>query len=206
MRRAVVAYPILAEHDRQWMEGVRARHDPSAGRIAAHFTLVFPTEVAEAPLVARVRNALQSRASIPVAPRRAGAFPNVIDNSACVVLLVDEGRAELMAVHDTLYDGILAARRRRDIPFVPHVTVGVRPHLGECERIASQRSAEPRIVRALLNSVAVIEVGEDSLDVRRQPAADRLRRRCTLTNSAKGMEHGVRRGPGKAPAPVRRDV
>jgi hypothetical protein len=47
-RFAVVTYPSLSEDDRRWIEGVRARHDPLALRIAAHVTLVFPTEVGTA--------------------------------------------------------------------------------------------------------------------------------------------------------------
>ena len=40
--RAVVAFPLLDADDRQWIEAVRAKHDPEAKRIPAHFTLVFP--------------------------------------------------------------------------------------------------------------------------------------------------------------------
>ena len=40
--RAVVAFPLLDADDRQWIESIRAKHDPEAKRIAAHFTLVFP--------------------------------------------------------------------------------------------------------------------------------------------------------------------
>ena len=161
MRRlAVVAYPTLSDDDRQWIEGIRARYDPLASRIAAHFTLVFPTEVAEVPVVAQVRNALQSLESIPVVLRRAAAFPDAFGSGYYVFLLAEKGHPELLAVHDTLYEGVLAAHRRRDIPFVPHVTVGAHPQLGDCERIASQLNEEHRIVRARINSVDVIEVGE----------------------------------------------
>ena len=40
--RAVVTFPLLDADDRQWLESIRAKHDPEAKRIAAHFTLVFP--------------------------------------------------------------------------------------------------------------------------------------------------------------------
>ena len=159
-RLAVVAYPTLSDDDRHWIEGIRARYDPLASRIAAHFTLVFPAEVAEAPVVALVKDALQSLESIPVVLRRAAAFPNATGSGYYVFLLADEGSPELLEVHDTLYNGVLAAHRRRDIPFAPHVTVGAHPQLEECERIASQLKEERRIVRARIDSVDVIEVIE----------------------------------------------
>jgi 2'-5' RNA ligase len=157
---AVVAYPTLSDDDRQWIEGVRVRHDPLASRIAAHVTLVFPTEVREAPVVAHVRSALQFCESIPVVLRGAVAFPDRVGSGYYVFLLAEEGYAELLAVHDALYNGVLADHRRRDIPFVPHVTVGAHPQLGECERIANQLNEERRIVRAQINNVDVIEVDE----------------------------------------------
>jgi hypothetical protein len=40
--RAVVAFPTFEAADRQWIESIRAKHDPEAKRIAAHFTLIFP--------------------------------------------------------------------------------------------------------------------------------------------------------------------
>ncbi len=155
---AVVAYPTLSDGDREWIEGIRIRYDPLASRIAAHFTLVFPTAVAEAPLVAQVRNALKCASPIPVVLRRASAYSDAIGSGCYVFLLAEEGHRELLAVHDTLYRGALTAYRRPDIPFVPHVTVGAHPKMSECERIANQVNAESRIVRAWINGVDVIEV------------------------------------------------
>jgi 2'-5' RNA ligase superfamily protein len=130
-RLAVVAYPTLSDDDRGWIEGLRARYDPLASRIAAHFTLVFPMEVTEAPIVAQVRTALQSSPSIPVVLRRAAAVPDASGSGHFVFLLAEEGHPELVAA-----SGAAA-----------------------CERIAGQLNDERRIVRARINSVAVIEVG-----------------------------------------------
>ena len=77
--------------------------------------------------------------------RRAVAFRDPIGDGHYVFLLAEEGHQELLALHDALYDGILAGHRRRDIPFVPHLTVGAHPQLGECERIANQLNEERRI-------------------------------------------------------------
>ena len=159
-RLAVVAYPTLSDEDRQWIEGVRVRHDPQASRIAAHVTLVFPTEVAEASVVAQVRTAAQLYESISLVLRRATTCPDAIEGGYYVALPAEEGHAALLAVHDALYDGVLAAHRRRDIPFEPHVTVGAHPDLHECERIAKRMNEERRIVRARIDSVDVIDVGE----------------------------------------------
>jgi 2'-5' RNA ligase len=157
-RLAVVAYPILSDDDRQWIESIRARYDPLAPRLAAHLTLVFPTEVAPAPVVAQVRQSLRAAASMAVVLRRAIAFRDPIGDGHYIFLLSEEGHQQLLALHDALYDGILAGHRRRDIPFVPHITVGAHPQLDECERIADQLNEERRTLRARINSLDVIEV------------------------------------------------
>ena len=162
-RRAVVAYPTLAAEDREWIEGIRTRYDPLASRIAAHFTLVFPVDVAEAPLVNQVRSALRPTTPIRALLRRAAAFPDPIAGGAHVFLLAEEGKRELMTAHDALYQGILATHRHPDIPFVPHLTVGAHPEVAECERIADQLNRSGRIVQAWIDTVDVIEIDESAI-------------------------------------------
>ena len=74
-------------------------------------------------------------------------------------LLPETGYAQLLGLHELLYDGVLASHRRRDIPFVPHVTVAACSQPGQCERIADQLNEESRVVNASVHSVDVIEVG-----------------------------------------------
>jgi 2'-5' RNA ligase len=157
---AVVAYPVLSADDRRWIEDIRTRYDPMASRIAAHFTLVFPTDVAGDAMLAHVENAVQSVCAFPVVLRRAATVPDAIGSGHHVFLLADTGYAELLALHESLHDGTLARHKRRDIPFVPHVTVAVCPQPGQCERIAHQLNEERRIVAASIQSVDVIEVAK----------------------------------------------
>lgn len=159
-RLAVVAYPRLSDDDRRWLESLRARYDPLASRIAAHFTLVFPTDVAAAPVVAAVRQALRSPAPIAFVLRRAAACPDVTGAGHYVALLAEEGHRDLIALHDRLHGGALAAHRRPDIPFVPHVTVGARPGLDECERIADRLNQEHRTLRGRITGLDVIDLEE----------------------------------------------
>ena len=96
-RLAVVAYPMLSADDCQWIEAIRARHDPLASRIAAHVTLVFPTETAGETLVGHVRSALQCSESIRVTLRHAAVTADAIRGGYDVFLLAEEGSRELLA-------------------------------------------------------------------------------------------------------------
>jgi len=158
-RLAVVAYPVLSVDDRRWIEDIRIRYDPMVSRIAAHFTLVFPTEAAEDAMLAHVRNATQLAGAFPVVLRRAVTVPDMIGSGHSVFLLPETGYTQLISLHELLYDGVLASHRRRDIPFVPHVTVAACSQPGQCEKIADQLNEERRAVNASIHSVDVIEVG-----------------------------------------------
>ncbi len=160
---AVVAYPTMSDGDREWIECIRARYDPAAARIPAHVTLVFPLPVTETAVVDHVSAALRARASIPMTLVRAAAFPDPADGGYRVHLLVGDGNRELVELHDALYEGALSTHRRRDIPFVPHVTVGTHPRLRECERIAREIDDEHRIVRARIDSVDVVAVAASAV-------------------------------------------
>ena len=160
---AVVAYPVLSVDDRRWIEDIRTRYDPTSSRIAAHFTLVFPTEVAEDAMLTHARNVVHSASAFPVLLRRAATVADAIRSGHHVFLLPETGSAELLGLHESLYDGVLASHRRRDIPFVPHVTVAVCSQPGQCERIADRLNEERRIVDATIHSVDVIEVSESAV-------------------------------------------
>lgn len=74
-------------------------------------------------------------------------------------LLPEEGRQELLAVHDQLYDGLLRPHLRTDIPFVPHVTVGACRTLEECERLAAEINETLRPMKGTVHGAQVVDVG-----------------------------------------------
>lgn len=89
------------------------------------------------------------------------AYPvlsEVVAGGYYVSLLAGEGKVALTTLHRALYKGILAAYRRPDLPFVPHVTVGRHGQLRRCERLARRLEKESRGVRARIDGVGVVEV------------------------------------------------
>jgi 2'-5' RNA ligase len=171
---ALVAYPLLEEADRQWIESIRGRHDPQASRIAAHFTLVFPVEVALEAVVEHTSARLMDARVIPFVLRRAEALPDRLAGGCHVFLVPEEGRDEIVALHDRLYEGVLLPYLRDDMPFVPHITVGGCSDLGECERLAEALNRGDRAVRGTVMSIDLIEVGNENVKTLiRVPLEDR---------------------------------
>jgi 2'-5' RNA ligase len=117
-RFAVAWFPKFAGIER--VEALRARHDPAAGGIAAHLTLVFPFETAlkRLQLETHVRRVVSRWPPIPVTFRHVRMHANEF-----LFLMASRGAASIAALHDKLYTRSLAPHLRRDIPYEPHVTL-----------------------------------------------------------------------------------
>jgi 2'-5' RNA ligase len=174
---AVVAYPMLSADDRRRIEESRAQYDPQAGRIGAHITLVFPTDVAEAALVSPVRDSLRDQGPIRITLPRAATAPDSVEGGHVAFPVVEQGSRGLLAVHRRLYRGVLAGRARPDIPYAPHITVGAHQMPAECEKIATLLNDQGRqVIIGWITSVDVVRVDESSV---RTVAEIPLRARAT---------------------------
>jgi 2'-5' RNA ligase len=102
------------------IEAFRQRHDPMAGLIAAHLTLVFPFPTAHSRLQVEthVQRVVSRWPPIAVTFRRVRMHANEF-----VFLMAARGAAPVTALHDKLYTRSLAPHLRRDMPYEPHVTL-----------------------------------------------------------------------------------
>lgn len=158
-RLAIVSYPRLAEADDRRVESIRKQHDPQASLLRAHFTLVFPADVAEPPVVAHASRVVAAAQEIRIVLRRAQAVRDGLHEGGGHVFLVpDEGRAEIIALHDQLYDGVLQAHLRSDVPFVPHITVAAHAVYERCVALALKLNADPPLICGTVDGIELVEV------------------------------------------------
>ena len=116
---ALVHYPDV---DARGINQLRERYDPQAGWIAPHITLMFPVpdSIGEDNLVNHLENVLRGRQPFPI--HLQGLQKSWDDY---LFLMVQEGGANIAALHDDIYTGILAGHYREDVAFIPHLTLGV---------------------------------------------------------------------------------
>jgi 2'-5' RNA ligase len=104
-----------------WIREVRARYDPIAAAVPAHFTLVYPFEddIALDALGAHLADALATFPAFEVALEGAsGAEGTYLRYD------IKRGNDTLIAMHDRLYTGPLARHLDRRESFHPHMTIG----------------------------------------------------------------------------------
>ena len=156
--RAVVAFPLLDADDRQWIESIRAKHDPEAKRIAAHFTLVFPAVMSARATEAHLTRVAHSTEPIRFVLRRAAVAPDALGSGGHVFLIPEDGRDALAGLHERLYDGVLQPHSRRNTSFTPHITVAAGTALDPLHTIAGELNAKGLNIRGSISEIVLVEV------------------------------------------------
>jgi 2'-5' RNA ligase len=161
--RAVVAFPLLDADDRQWIESIRAKHDPEAKRIAAHFTLVFPAVLPLRATEAHLTRVAHATAPIRFVLRRATVAPDAIGSGGHVFLIPEDGRDALVGLHERLYEGALQPHAKRHPSFTPHVTLAAGTAIDPLHTLAGELNAKNLSIRGSISELVLVEVTEDAI-------------------------------------------
>lgn len=104
-----------------WIADVRARHDPIAAAVPAHFTLVYPFDDSLDPGVLRAH---MVRTLAPFKTFRVTLDGVSGANGGYLRYDIKSGNDTLIAMHDRLYSGVLARHLDITESFQPHLTLG----------------------------------------------------------------------------------
>jgi 2'-5' RNA ligase len=122
----VITYPKLSSGDRAHIDALRAEHDPHrVNMVGPHLTLVYPTAVLEADALSQhTRSCAKGFAPITLHLDRVEVVEDDSASNFHTFLVPSVGCEQVVALHDALYRGPLDTELRRDVAYVPHVTVG----------------------------------------------------------------------------------
>ncbi len=100
----------------------RQKYDPQFDLIEPHITLVFPLlqSIDEDTLSLHIKSILITWKPFPIHLK---GLQKSWDEY--LFLMVQEGKEDVIKLHNELYTGILAEYCRENPPFVPHLTLGV---------------------------------------------------------------------------------
>ena len=155
----VVALPELDDGPARRLEAIRAANDPLHDRIGAHFTFVFgvhghPPDDVEAEVRKRV-------ASVPCFDFEAHFTTvrhDVLARRFYASLLPERGVTAMLSLHAGLNAGWLRKYLRRDIDFVPHLTLARNEDLGVLDRLADDLNRDGFSIAGRIASLDVVEV------------------------------------------------
>jgi 2'-5' RNA ligase len=125
MAFVVISYPRIFEEDYSWIQGIRSQYDSRYQLLAPHFTFVFPCSLQNpADLIEHVRKKTQKVKQISFIIQHTITVKNSMSGQYHLFLVPNEGLEAFTWLHDNFYTGLLAAKLRQDIPFIPHITIG----------------------------------------------------------------------------------
>lgn len=136
---AVVSYPELSNPDRQWIETYRKKNDTYYDFVKEHFTLVFPIENCNVPmLIDEIEKHSANINPFPFTIKCATRNNDLTSDYWHVLLVPDQGFSDIVKLHDKMYSGMLAPYERLDLDFIPHIGVGNSKNPKECKRMIDE--------------------------------------------------------------------
>lgn len=151
-----VAFVQAPAEQLQWVQAIRAAHDPRASAIEPHYTLLFG--LAEVPIreyLAHVAMIAGATSPIDFVCRRVELTVIEPEHRAFLYLVPDEGRSDLAALHHRLYTGPLRPFLRLDLPYLPHITIGSTLDWGLAEALCKSLNAQSPILAGQVSSLTV---------------------------------------------------
>lgn len=153
---ALVHYPNI---DTRRIDPFRRKYDPQAGLIEPHITLMFPVpeSIGEDHLVRHLENVLGNWQSFPI--HLQGLQVSEDDH---LFLLLQEGNGSTIRLHDEIYTDVLGDYWRKDLPFVPHLTLGVlNKDPANRERLLKEAGQLELNYRCVLDKLHLVKVKDD---------------------------------------------
>ena len=135
---ALVHYPNI---DNRQINRFRKKYDPQFNMIAPHVTIMFPVpeSVGEDNLVYHIENVLCNWQPFSIHLQDVQ-----LSSDDYLYLVLQNGREAVIRLHNEIYTGVLVDFLRKDIPFIPHLTLGV---LNQNSKISSLALEEARQLR-----------------------------------------------------------
>jgi len=126
MSLVAFSYPRLEKQDFDFIQSIRAEYEPNYSLLNPHVTFVFETdEVEQGVFLEHLRPLITATPVIDFVMRSVSLIRDVDRERWFLLLTADEGFSSIVRLHDRLYTGVLAPQLRTDIPFIPHITLGV---------------------------------------------------------------------------------
>ncbi|MBE5108415.1 2'-5' RNA ligase family protein [Bacillus thuringiensis] len=140
------------------IESIREIHDPLFGLISPHITIVFPFEsnISNDELKSHILNLSIGIGAIEI------EFANHVTSIGDYLFLeIVQGKEQIEALHNKLYSGPLLQFMRKDIPYIPHVTVGRKESPQLAAEIARDLPSFHKKLHCVINRISVERIGEN---------------------------------------------
>lgn len=165
MKRCIMIVPKF--DNREIIDSIRKKYDPTESFLEAHITLVFPFEsvIDDDTIETHV---IKTTAKIEPFEVVLQGIKSDKSFDNCIFLEVVKGIEELTKLHNNLYAGILEQYMPKwldDIKFIPHMTVGKFQSKDELDRAITELKNIKDVFRSKVSEIEVEIIGEKSSSI-----------------------------------------
>jgi 2'-5' RNA ligase len=159
MSLLAISYPDLSKTDFDRIQNIRLKYDREyIDIINPHFTLVFPVDdKPQEDFIKHITASVSSIKNISFVLCGATVHKDQLSNNWYLFLTPDEGYDDIVKLHDLLYTGILKDNLRRDLPNIPHITIGLFDNARECKEAADSINEKDISIAGEINSIDIID-------------------------------------------------
>jgi 2'-5' RNA ligase len=173
----VISYPEIARKDWEWIQSFRQKHDSNYELVSPHISLVFEvSDIEPDEFISHAQLICGNCPAIDFRLRSSKVVQGIDDKNWYLFLVPDEGYSKIIELHDKLYTGDLARHLRRDIPFIPHMTVGIFQKLDDCQKAEDELNDTQFDIPGRIISVDVVMYEKDNLETIEQIALNQSNR------------------------------
>lgn len=165
MSVCVVAYPTFSEPDVKLIASIRKRYDRQFKIIKPHFTLLFPVDSGDSEKLCAHTEAVVANGSFApfaVSFSSVSVVSGAHEKRYYLFLIPDAGGDSIKQLHDALNTGIMQNELRSDIPYIPHITIGIFDNEDEADRMAGRLNGYNIAISCLVKALDIVRdrVGE----------------------------------------------
>jgi 2'-5' RNA ligase len=157
MSLLVLAFPIINTKDLDWIQSWRKKNDELFGIVEPHFTIVFAVDdEPEEEFIKEIEFQTKGVGKIEFKIKRAIVHKDEFRELYQEFLVPAKGYEEIVELHDKLYRGRLLPHWRRDIEYIPHITIGNLKDKSKCEQAVDELNSKEFFIPGRIEDLTIV--------------------------------------------------
>jgi len=154
MKQAIVIFIKNRE-----IEAIRKKYDPFHKKFRTHITLTFLFEdIPQKQLYEHIKKSIKGIKPFRIILKGIKKSPK----EYCLYLLIKKGKIPIIRIHKKLYSKLLTKWLRKEIPYLPHVTLGVLKNRSEIHNAIKEINKKKIEVEVNINKIYLLTLKKDN--------------------------------------------
>jgi hypothetical protein len=163
----VLAYPEIEAGGFDLIQEFRSHHDQLYFKVVdPHFTLLFPVfDFSAEQVLEEVKRVAKGSEKFSFSKLKAISHKDELSELSYVFLVPEIGYGNIVNLHDALYGKILAAELKKEIPYIPHVSIASSQEQERCIELATDWNNRKIEIEGIIGSMSVVNYENNTVEI-----------------------------------------